>query len=55
MLKQWRALIYTARVTGAADARLPAFHALFFLITPEIEQELELVFCSVAEADNGLQ
>ena len=40
---------------GAANARLPSFRALFFLITPEIKQKPELVFRSIAEADDGLQ
>ena len=47
-----------AFVTSAAGARIPSFlidTCGGFFITPEIEQELERVFCSIAEADDGLQ
>ena len=50
-----RALIYTAHATGA---RIPSFlidTCVVFFSTLEIEQELERVLRSIAEADDGLR
>ena len=55
MVEQRQALIYTARATRA---HIPSFvidTCVVVFSTPEIEQELERVFRSIAEADDGLR
>ena len=55
MAERRRALIYTARATGA---RIPSFlidTCVVFFSTLEIEQEQERIFRSIAEADDGLR